>query len=83
VAHKLDVLRRHCDTVGRDFADIRVTITVNNPRPTPDGRDEFVRSMAEYAKRGAHTVIVSPSTGSPAAWIDDMAPVVPQLAQLG
>ena len=23
--HKLDVLRRHCDAVGRDFDDIRLT----------------------------------------------------------
>ena len=24
--HKLDVLRRHCDTVGRDFSEIRLTV---------------------------------------------------------
>jgi F420-dependent oxidoreductase-like protein len=83
VAHKLDVLRRHCDDVGRDFGDIHVTITVNNPRPTPDTQDEFVRNMADYAKLGVHTAIIAPSTGSPAAWVDGMAPVVPQLAELG
>src|ERR1700677_3279981 len=26
VAHKLDVLQRHCDTVGRDFAEIQKTV---------------------------------------------------------
>ncbi|MET7767322.1 LLM class F420-dependent oxidoreductase [Nocardia sp. NPDC005366] len=83
VEHKLDVLRRHCDDVGRDYADIRKTILANNPRPTPDTRDEFVRSMADYAKLGIDAVIINPTTGAPAAWIDAMAPVVAQLAELG
>ncbi|MFI6772754.1 LLM class F420-dependent oxidoreductase [Nocardia sp. NPDC050412] len=82
VGHKLDVLRRHCDDVGRDFDDIRITIMANNPRPNPDNRDEFVRQMADYAKLGVHTVIIIPTSGSPAAWIEGMAPVVPQLAEL-
>ncbi|WP_227980638.1 LLM class F420-dependent oxidoreductase [Nocardia spumae] len=83
VAHKLDVLRRHCDDVGRDFATIRTTIMANNPRPGPDTRDEFVRSMADYAKLGIDMAIVTPTTGSPAAWIDAMAPAVTQLNDLG
>ncbi|MGW5513314.1 LLM class F420-dependent oxidoreductase [Nocardia africana] len=83
VAHKLDVLRRHCDDVGRDFDTIRTTIMANNPRPNPDVRDEFVRSMADYAKLGIDAVLITPTTGSPAAWIEDMAPAVPQLADLG
>jgi len=82
IAHKIDVLRRHCDDVGRNFDDIRVTIIPNDPRPTPETRDEFVRSMADYAKLGVHTAIITPTTTSPAAWIDGMAPAVPQLAQL-
>ncbi|MFI6041057.1 LLM class F420-dependent oxidoreductase [Nocardia sp. NPDC051321] len=83
VEHKLDVLRRHCDDVGRNYDDLRITIMANNPRPTPATRDEFVRTMADYAKLGVHAVIISPTTGSPAAWIDSMAPAVPQLAELG
>ncbi|UXA18080.1 LLM class F420-dependent oxidoreductase [Mycobacterium sp. SMC-4] len=83
VAHKLDVLRGHCDDVGRDFTDIRVTILANNPRPEPETIDEFVSSMAEYAAVGVHTAIVTPSTGAPASWIDAMAPAVPRLAELG
>jgi F420-dependent oxidoreductase-like protein len=83
VAHKIDVLRRHCDDVGRDFEDIRVTILPNDPRPAPDTRDEFVRTMADYAKLGVHAAIVTPTTGTPATWIDGMAPAVPRLAELG
>ncbi|UOZ02911.1 MULTISPECIES: LLM class F420-dependent oxidoreductase [unclassified Amycolatopsis] len=81
VAHKLDVLRGHCDAVGRDYDEIRTTILANNPRPTPDTRDEFVRSMADYAKLGIRTAIITPTTGAPAAWIDGMAPAVSQLAE--
>lgn len=81
VAHKLDVLRRHCDTVGRDFADIRVTITVNDANS--DNVDDFVRTMAAYAKIGAHTVIASAMTSTPAAWAEGLAPAVRQLAELG
>ncbi|WP_433657783.1 LLM class F420-dependent oxidoreductase [Nocardia sp. CA-128927] len=83
VEHKLDVLRRHCDDVGRDYDELRITMMANNPRPNPDNRDEFVRQMADYAKLGVHSVIITPTTGSPAAWIDGMAPAVAQLAELG
>jgi F420-dependent oxidoreductase-like protein len=83
VEHKLDVLRRHCDDVGRNYDEIRKTIIPSNPRPGPDTADEFVRVMADYAKLGIQTVIVTPTTGSPAAWIDAMAPTVSQLAELG
>jgi F420-dependent oxidoreductase-like protein len=83
IAHKLDVLRRHCDDVGRDYDDIRRTIVANNPRPTPDTRDEFVRSMADYAKLGIQAVMITPMTDSPSAWIEKMTPAVTQLAELG
>ncbi len=82
VARKLDILRRHCDDHGRDFATISVTVTAANPRPQPDAIDDFVRRMADYARLGVHTVMVTPTTGSPAAWIDALAPAVPRLADL-
>ncbi len=82
IAHKLEVLRRHCDDAGRDYGSIRKTVAANNPRPTPDTRDEFVRAMADYAALGVDTVIVMPTDGAPATWIDAMAPAVRQLADL-
>ena len=83
VAHKLDVLRRHCDDVGRDFSDLRITITANHPRPEPGDADAFVAAMADYAKLGVHQVMVTPTSGSPAAWIEGMTPAISQLADLG
>jgi F420-dependent oxidoreductase-like protein len=82
VEHKLGVLRRHCDDIGRDYDEIRKTILANNARPTPETRDEFVREMADYAKVGVQAAIVMPTTGSPAAWIDNMAPAIRNLAEL-
>jgi alkanesulfonate monooxygenase SsuD/methylene tetrahydromethanopterin reductase-like flavin-dependent oxidoreductase (luciferase family) len=81
VEHKLAVLRRHCDDIGRDYDEIRKTILANNARPTPETRDDFVREMADYAKVGVQAAIVMPTTGSPAAWIDAMAPAIRDLAE--
>ena len=83
VAHKLDVLRRHCDELGRDYDTIRKTILANNPRPEPDTLDDFVTHMADYAELGIDTAIITPTTGAPASWIDAMSPAVPKLAELG
>ena len=83
VAHKLEVLRRHCDELGRDYDTIRKTILANNPRPEPDTLDEFVTHMADYAELGIDTAIITPTTGAPASWIDAMSPAVPKLAELG
>ncbi len=44
---------------------------------------EFMRQMAGYAELSVHAAIVTSTTGSPATWIDGMAPAVPQLAELG
>ncbi|WP_280418135.1 LLM class F420-dependent oxidoreductase [Nocardia carnea] len=80
VAHKLDVLRRHCDDVGTDYERIRKTVLAGSPDPA--ALDDFVRQMSGYADLGVHTAIVMPPGGSPAAWVDRVAPVVPQLADL-
>ena len=39
--------------------------------------------MADYAKLGVQTAIITPTTGAPAAWIDGMSPAVRKLAELG
>lgn len=80
VRHKIDVLRRHCDTEHRDFGDIRVTIT----HSAAGDLDTVTRDVAGYAKLGIDTVIFAPRTGDVAAWIEEFAaPAVPRLAELG
>lgn len=80
VAHKLDVLRRHCDDLGTDYDRIRKTVLAGSPDPT--AHDDFVRQMAGYAELGVHIAIVMPPGGSPAGWVDTFAPAVPKLAEL-
>jgi F420-dependent oxidoreductase-like protein len=78
VAHKLDVIKGHCDTVGRDFAEIEATLTTRS-----DDLDTFVAQMEDYAKLGIKTVMIAPPTGTPARWIEEfVAPAVQRVADL-
>ncbi|UTI62833.1 LLM class F420-dependent oxidoreductase [Paraconexibacter antarcticus] len=81
VAHKLDVLRGHCDAEGRDEAEIEKTIIFNGD-PVVDV-DGFLSSMAEYAKLGVTKVWVSPFAPDPAAWVTKLCETAgPRLAEL-
>ncbi|GGX83704.1 LLM class F420-dependent oxidoreductase [Streptomyces fructofermentans] len=83
VAHKLDVLRGHCETVGRPYEKIRRTI-LHAGYQDESGLDDFTREMGEYAGLGVDTVILAPSVDDPAAWIGRaVAPAVERLADLG
>lgn len=84
VAHKLDVLRRHCDDVGRDPREIRTTILHVGDAGGLDDVDAFTRQMAPYAALGVQTVILMPPATPLAAWIEgQVSPAVPRLADLG
>jgi len=50
-AHKLDVLRRHCDTVGRDYDTIEKTVQGSRMDPVADP-DAFLRLAEGFAKVG-------------------------------
>lgn len=84
VSHKLDVLRRHCDDVGRDYEEIRKTmLSMSDALPAGDV-DRFVSEMAGYAAVGIDEVMVMPMTDDPAPWIaDSCGAAVPRLAELG
>jgi F420-dependent oxidoreductase-like protein len=81
--HKLDVLRRHCDDLGRDYGRIRKTIAYTGQAATEGDLDAFMRDIAGYTGLGIDTVILTPRLGEPAAWIEGFAAeVVQRLAQL-
>ncbi len=82
VRHKLEVLARHCEDVGRDPAEIRTTILGigTDAANDPDG---FLRSMEEYAALGVKTVEIVPPGPDPVAWVAKATEVVPRLAELG
>ncbi len=64
IGHKLDVLRGHCDTEGRDYDTITKTML---SRSNPGDVDAVVEEMGVYAKLGIDTVIFVPS-GDPVAF---------------
>ena len=81
VRHKLDVLARHCEEVGRDRAEIRNT-TIARLGPDTD-LDDFVATMKEYAGLGMTHVQVSLLTDEPARFVEStIAKLVPRLAAL-
>src|SRR5207253_1267295 len=50
IAHKIDVLKSHCDAVGRDFSEITNTILyVGDPLGDPD---KTLRQLERYAELG-------------------------------
>lgn len=81
VRHKLDVLRRHCDDVGRDYDTIEKTMIANgDPLDDPDA---FVASMAEYAGLGISLITLMPPTSDPVGWTTRVCEDVrPRLAEL-
>jgi F420-dependent oxidoreductase-like protein len=80
IAHKLDVLRRHCAQEGRDPESVDKTImAVGNPF---DDLDAFIAGMADYAKLGISTIALIPS-GDPVTFATRTAEeLAPKLAEL-
>jgi alkanesulfonate monooxygenase SsuD/methylene tetrahydromethanopterin reductase-like flavin-dependent oxidoreductase (luciferase family) len=80
VRHKLDVLRGHCEAVGRDPATVRRTILYVAPLGEPTA---FLAAMEDYARLGVDEVILVPGPERPDGWIDRVAaPLVGPLADL-
>ena len=82
IRHKLDVLRGHCEAVGRDYDSIQKTI-LGRVDPEGDVR-EFLSSMEQYAALGVGLVEVAPAMPDPARFVTLLGEkVVPALAQMG
>ena len=81
VAQKLDVLRAHCDALGRDYDSIQKTII---GRVDPDGDiSPFLSEMEQYAKLGVSLVEVAPLP-EPVRFVTSLGEkVLPRLAQIG
>ena len=80
VAHKLDVLRRHCDTEDRDSVTVERTILyVRDPLQDVES---FLAEMADYARLGVSTVDLMP-TGDPVGFVEQVGKeIIPRLAEL-
>jgi F420-dependent oxidoreductase-like protein len=81
IAHKLEVLRRHCDEIGRDYDSIHKT-AMGGLDPVTD-RDGFLARMEEFAAQGIELVTVQPAGPDPVRWttqvLDEVAPVLADL----
>ena len=81
VAHKLEVLDRHCEAESRDPAAIERTI-IFGAAPLTDA-DEFLATMERYASLGIGQVWVSPAGPDPAGWVSELTErVMPRLGTL-
>jgi F420-dependent oxidoreductase-like protein len=63
--HKIEVLNRHCDAVGRDPGEIQKTfgrLLVVDPF---EDTDEYLRTVERYAKLGVELINVGPLPGNP------------------
>jgi F420-dependent oxidoreductase-like protein len=82
VAHKVEVLRRHCAEVGRDPAEIEVTALSQLPDDT--AADTVLREAEAFAAAGVRTLVVGPAVDDPVAHLNDKwAPLVARLAEIG
>ena len=76
VAHKLEVLRGHCDAVGRDYDEIEITIQgyqVDLADP-----DDFLRRVEELAPLGVDHVHLRASGPDPRAHVEEFGEKVAQ-----
>jgi len=82
VAQKLDVLRRHCDDVGRDPNEIEVTAMY---RDLPAGATvaEVVAGARALADVGVSSLVTAPVGDDPAGWLEStFGPAMDDLAAI-
>lgn len=60
VAHKLEVLRGHCEREGRDYGGIRKTILYRSDALTQGDAPAVIDELREYAALGVQEAIVMP-----------------------
>ncbi|PKW25328.1 LLM class F420-dependent oxidoreductase [Phycicoccus duodecadis] len=89
IPHKLEVLRGHCDAVGRDYGDISKTclaaLTLDTGASLPDGVrphtvDQAVERLGRLAEAGIDHVILSSANPTDEAVYPLLAEVVRQVA---
>ena len=83
LAHKLEVLRRHCDDLGRDYATIEKTVMGPQGDPLADV-DGFLRTAQAYADLGIEHIHLRATAPDPAATVTQFGErVAPRLADIG
>jgi F420-dependent oxidoreductase-like protein len=82
VAQKLEVLRRHCDDLGRDPNEIEATV-IYRDLPAGSGVDEVLRAAEGFARIGVSTLVTGPTGDDPAGWLESTyGPAMSALAEI-
>jgi F420-dependent oxidoreductase-like protein len=80
VAHKIQVLRHHCEDLGRDPNEIEVTAMFRNLPPAPTV-DDVVRSAEAFAEVGVDTLVTGATGDDPAGYLEStFGPAMDRLA---
>ncbi len=83
LAHKIDVLKKHCDDLGRDFSTIKITVQGGQLKPLDDP-DGFLRTMEQYSRLGVSLIGLAPGVApDPVAFVRGLEPLMPRLAAIG
>jgi F420-dependent oxidoreductase-like protein len=84
LAHKIDVLHRHCDALGRNPEEIRRHVGhFGDPFADPD---TFLKGVQERAALGFDLINVGPLPGNPdpTGWVERFGEqIAPRLAEIG
>ncbi|MCU1463046.1 MAG: putative F420-dependent oxidoreductase, Rv1855c family [Acidimicrobiales bacterium] len=82
VAHKVDVLRRHCETIGRDPNEIEVTAMYRDLPPDAT-TDDVVRGAEALAEVGVSTLVTGAVGDDPAGWLEStFGPAMDRIAAI-
>ncbi len=82
VAHKVDVLHRHCKDVGRNPGEIEVTALTMVPEDAD--AEAILRDAEALSAAGAAAVVIRSTGPEPARWLEETwGPIVPRLADIG
>lgn len=84
--HKIEVLNRHCDAVGRDPGEVRKTSGGLAGADPFDNRDEFLKTVERYAALGVDMINIGPMPGNPdpVGFVRRLGDeVIPRLAEIG
>ena len=83
--HKLDVLRRHCDDAGRDYARIEKTVGTGSvfSDDTAASTAALLARLRELSALGFEHAMVAPRGPWTEAMIDAVASILPEVRALG
>ncbi|HUP73891.1 MAG TPA: LLM class F420-dependent oxidoreductase [Acidimicrobiales bacterium] len=82
IEHKLGVLRRHCDAIGRDPNDIEVTAMYRELPPDPSV-DDVVRGAEKLAAIGVSTLVTGAVGPTPIGWLEStFGPAMERIAAI-